>query len=279
MSEYKLVSREFQAEDTVIGVNGIKIGGKGIVVMAGPCAIESKEQITIIAKAVAAGGAVILRGGAFKPRTSPYSFQGLGNAGLVMLAGVGKIVGLPVITEVMDPADVKQVAKLTDIIQIGSRSMSNYPLLKAVGRARIPVLLKRDMAATIEEWLFAAEYILNEGNQNVILCERGIRTFETVTRNTLDINAVPLLKRLTHLPVIVDPSHGTGRRDLVVPVAKAAIAAGADGLLVEVHHDPANAKSDGAQSLLPEQFSRLMRELRPVAEAVGRELLQLQPNV
>ncbi len=273
LAPYKLASREFQSEDTVIDVSGVEIGGKKVVVMAGPCAVESEEQITTIAEIVKGAGALILRGGAFKPRTGPYSFQGLGDEGLEMLAAAKKKVGLPVITEVMSTEDIDLVAEFTDVFQIGARNMQNFMLLKGVGQTRKPVMLKRGMSATIEEFLLAAEYILSQGNLNVMLCERGIRTFETYTRNTLDINAVPALKSLTHLPVIVDPSHGTGRRELVAPVSKAAIAAGADGLIIEVHHDPENSMTgDGAQSLMPEQFSELMEELQRLAEAVGRSI-------
>ena len=273
LAPYKLASREFQSEDTVINVNGVEIGGKKVVVMAGPCAVESEEQITTIAEIVKGAGALILRGGAFKPRTGPYSFQGLGDEGLEMLAAAKKKVGLPVITEVMSTEDIDLVAEFTDVFQIGARNMQNFMLLKGVGQARKPVMLKRGMSATIEEFLLAAEYILSQGNLNVMLCERGIRTFETYTRNTLDINAVPALKSLTHLPVIVDPSHGTGRRELVAPVSKAAIAAGADGLIIEVHHDPENSMTgDGAESLMPEQFSELMEQLQRLAEAVERSI-------
>jgi len=271
LAPYKLASREFQSEDTVINVNGVEIGGKKVVVMAGPCAVESEEQITTIAEIVKGAGALILRGGAFKPRTGPYSFQGLGDEGLHMLAAAKQKTGLPVITEVMSTEDIDLVAEFTDIFQIGARNMQNFMLLKGVGQTRKPVMLKRGMSATIEEFLLAAEYILSQGNLNVMFCERGIRTFETYTRNTLDINAVPVLKQLSHLPVIVDPSHGTGRRELVAPISKAAIAAGADGLIIEVHHDPENSMTgDGAQSLMPEQFSELMEELQRLAEAVGR---------
>jgi 3-deoxy-7-phosphoheptulonate synthase len=273
LAPYKLASREFQREDTVIEVDGVEIGGRRIVIMAGPCAVESEEQITRIAEAVKGSGALILRGGAFKPRTGPYSFQGLGDEGLEMLALAKRRTGLPVITEVMSTQQVDLVDQFTDIFQIGARNMQNFMLLKAVGQARKPVMLKRGMSATIEEFLLAAEYILSQGNHSVMLCERGIRTFETYTRNTLDINAVPVLKGLSHLPVIVDPSHGTGRRELVSPVSKAAIAAGADGLIIEVHHDPENSMTgDGAQSLLPEQFSELMEELQKLAEAIGRSI-------
>lgn len=273
LAPYKLASREFKPEGTIVKVDGIEIGSKKIVVIAGPCAVESEEQITIIAEAVRGAGALILRGGAFKPRTGPYSFQGLGDAGLEMLMLAKEKTGLPVITEVMSTEEINTVGRYTDIFQIGARNMQNFMLLKAVGQTRKPVMLKRGMSATIEEFLLAAEYILSQGNHNVMLCERGIRTFETYTRNTLDINAVPVLKQLSHLPVIVDPSHGTGRRELVAPISKAAIAAGADGLIVEVHHDPENSMTgDGVQSLLPEQFAGLMVELRKIAKAVNRTI-------
>ncbi len=269
---FKLASREFHPQDTVISICDVTIGSKEVVVMAGPCAVESREQTLETARAVKEAGAKILRGGAFKPRTSPYSFQGLGEKGLEILAEAREETGLLVVTEVMSPEKVPLVAKYADILQIGARNMQNYALLHAVGESGKPVLLKRGMMSTIEELLLSAEYILSHGNYQVMLCERGIRTFETYTRNTLDISAVPLLKELTHLPVIVDPSHGTGKWQLVGPVAKAAVAAGADGLLIEVHPHPEEALSDGAQSLKPGNFARLMRELRKVAEAVGRSL-------
>ena len=273
LAPYKIASREFQKEDTIVKIGGLEIGGRKIIVIAGPCAVESEEQIEKIAKIVKEAGAVVLRGGAFKPRTGPYSFQGLGDKGLEMLALAKKRTGLPVITEVMSIQEVELIDQFTDIFQIGARNMQNFMLLKAIGQTRKPVMLKRGMSATIEEFLLAAEYILSQGNHDVILCERGIRTFETYTRNTLDINAVPALKQLSHLPVIVDPSHGTGRRELVMPISKAAIAAGADGLIVEVHHDPENSMTgDGAQSLLPEQFSKLMGDLQKLAEAIGRTM-------
>jgi len=272
LAPYKLASREFQTENTVIKINGVEIGGNRVVIMAGPCAVENEEQIMTIAESVKDAGALILRGGAFKPRTGPYSFQGLEARGLELLAKAKEKTGLLIVTEVMSADRIELVAEYTDILQIGARNMQNFMLLKAVGQIRKPVLLKRGMSATIEEFLLAAEYILSQGNHNVMLCERGIRTFETYTRNTLDINAVPVLKQLSHLPVIVDPSHGTGRRELVAPVSKASIAAGADGLIIEVHNNPEVAVSDGAQSLLPEQFSQLMTELRKIAEAVGRSI-------
>jgi 3-deoxy-7-phosphoheptulonate synthase len=269
---FKLASREFHPQDTVVPINGVAVGGKKLVVMAGPCAVEGREELLEAAQAVHGAGAQMLRGGAFKPRTSPYSFQGLGEEGLRFLAEARGETGLPVVTEVMAPEQVPLVSAYADILQIGARSMQNYALLHAVGRAQRPVLLKRGMMSTVEELLMSAEYILSHGNDRVILCERGIRTFEPYTRNTLDINAVPLLKQLSHLPVVVDPSHGTGKWELVAAVSKAAVAAGADGLLIEVHPHPSRALSDGAQSLKPEPFAQLIVELRAVAEAVGREL-------
>lgn len=269
---FKLASRDFKPEDTEVSVNGVAIGGQRVVVIAGPCAVESREQILEVARAVKEAGATLLRGGAFKPRTSPYSFQGLGLEGLKLLAEAREQTGLPVVTEVMAPEQVPLVAEYADVLQVGARNMQNFALLEAVGRARKPVLLKRGLMSTVEELLLSAEYILIQGNKQVILCERGIRTFETYTRNTLDINAVPLLKRLTHLPVIVDPSHGTGKWELVPAVSRAAVAAGADGLIIEVHPRPQEALSDGAQSLRPDRFAALMEELRRVAEAVGRTL-------
>ncbi|MCX8067171.1 MAG: 3-deoxy-7-phosphoheptulonate synthase [Anaerolineae bacterium] len=269
---FKLASRDFRPQDTPVNVNGVTIGGQKVVVIAGPCAVESREQILETAHAVKRAGATLLRGGAFKPRTSPYSFQGLGLEGLKLLAEAREQTGLPVVTEVMSPEQVPLVAEYADVLQIGARNMQNFALLEAVGRARKPVLLKRGLMSTVEELLLSAEYILAQGNDQVILCERGIRTFETYTRNTLDINAVPLLKRLTHLPVVVDPSHGTGKWELVPAVSRAAVAAGADGLVIEVHPRPEEALSDGAQSLRPDRFAVLMEELRRVAEAVGRTL-------
>lgn len=272
LQPFKRASREFHPQDTVVSVNEVTIGGRQLVVMAGPCAVESLDQMLEIARAVKEEGAHLLRGGAFKPRTSPYSFQGLGEEGLRILGKVRQETGLQVVTEVMDPEMVPLVTTYADILQIGARSMQNFALLHAVGKAHRPVLLKRGMMSTIEELLMAAEYILSHGNDRVILCERGIRTFEPYTRNTLDINAVPLIKQLSHLPIIVDPSHGTGKWELVEPVSRAAIAAGADGLIVEVHSHPEEALSDGAQSLKPKRFATLMRNLRPIAEAVGRTL-------
>ncbi len=269
---YKLVSREWKQEPTLIPIRDKVIGNEYIVVMAGPCSVESREQILEAAKGVQRYGADVLRGGAFKPRTSPHTFQGLGYEGLKLLKEAAELTGLPIVTEVMDTRDVELVSEVADILQIGTRNMQNFSLLREVGQLRKPVLLKRGMSATIEEWLQAAEYICVEGNPYVILCERGIRTFETYTRNTLDISAIVAAKQLSHLPVIADPSHGTGRRDLVIPMALAAIAAGADGLILEVHPNPAKALSDGAQSLTIEQFGELMRRLEPVAEAVNRKL-------
>ncbi|MGB9780475.1 3-deoxy-7-phosphoheptulonate synthase [Caldanaerobacter sp.] len=269
---YKLASRIFKPEPTIVKVGDIEIGGKNIVIMAGPCAVESREQLFESAMAVKRAGAHFLRGGAYKPRTSPYSFQGLEEEGLKMLSEARELTGLKIVTEVMDVHSVEKVAEYADVLQIGARNMQNFSLLKAVGRINKPVLLKRGLAATLEEWLSAAEYILNEGNKDVILCERGIRTFETYTRNTLDLSAVPSIKKLSHLPIIVDPSHGTGRWHLVPSMAKAAVAAGADGLIIEVHPDPKNALSDGPQSLTPDNFESLVKELKIIAEAVGREL-------
>jgi 3-deoxy-7-phosphoheptulonate synthase len=269
---FKLASREVRAEPSEVRVNGIAIGGKAVIVMAGPCSVESEAQVQEVADAVKAAGAKILRGGAFKPRTSPYAFQGLKEQGLKYLADARKRTGLPVVTEVLETESVELVAQYTDIMQIGARNIQNFTLLRRVGEMGKPVLLKRGMATSIQEFLLSAEYILAAGNPNVILCERGIRTFETSTRFTLDLNAVPVLKKLSHLPVVVDPSHGTGHWDLVAPMAKGAVACGADGLIIEVHPKPEEALSDGPQSLKPAKFAQLMRELRPVAEAVGRSL-------
>ena len=267
------VNRDSNPEGTIVNVNGVKIGGPEVVVIAGPCAVESREQLYETSMAAKKGGARILRGGAFKPRSSPYSFQGLGEEGLKMLHEASLETGLPVVTEVMDTRQMEMVSKYADMLQIGSRNMHNYPLLKEAGMARKPVLLKRGMMATIEEFLLAAEYILDQGNTQIILCERGIRTFETSTRNTLDLSAVPVLKRLTHLPVIVDPSHGTGLSFIVPAIAKAAVAAGADGLIMEVHHKPEEALCDGQQSLYPDDFMKLMNDLKKIALAVGRDIL------
>jgi 3-deoxy-7-phosphoheptulonate synthase len=268
---YKLASRAFRPEGTIVNLgNGVKVGGTEVVVAAGPCAVESAAQIDSVAESVARLGAKLLRGGAFKPRSSPYSFQGLGEAGLKLMRQAADRNGLLVVTEVMDPSQVALVLEYADIMQVGARNMQNYHLLRALGEIRKPVLLKRGMSATIEELLLSAEYIMSGGNYDVILCERGIRTFETATRNTLDIAAIPVIKKLSHLPIFADPSHGTGRRDKVAPMARAAVAAGADGLLIEVHPDPEHALSDGAQSLFPDQFAKLMDELRIIAPAVGR---------
>ncbi|MFA5410619.1 MAG: 3-deoxy-7-phosphoheptulonate synthase [Candidatus Omnitrophota bacterium] len=273
LAPYKLVSREFRREDSVVDLGkGIKIGGKKIVMMAGPCAIENPETLYEVAKEIKKSGAVVLRGGAFKPRTSPYSFQGLGEEGLKLLNKVGKELGLVTVSEVMDTRDVELVAKYADVFQIGARNMQNFNLLKEVGLTKKPVVLKRGMSSTVKELLMSAEYILAGGNFNVILCERGIRTFEDSTRTTLDISAVPVIKQLSHLPVIVDPSHAAGKWGLVSPLSKAALAAGADGLIVEVHSHPEDALSDGAQSLLPDNFSGLMEELKKIARTLGREI-------
>jgi 3-deoxy-7-phosphoheptulonate synthase len=269
---FKLASRDFKPQNTVIKIGKQSIGGKKIHVMAGPCAVENRETLLRIAREVKKGGATFIRGGAYKPRTSPYSFQGLGEEGLKYLKEVKEKTGMPVITELMDPRDIYAVLEYTDIIQIGARNMQNFRLLQEVGSYNKPVFLKRGLSATIKELLMAAEYVMSRGNDKVMLCERGIRTFETATRNTLDLNAIPVLKNLTHLPVIVDPSHGAGKWDLVAPMAKAAIAAGADGLMIEVHTNPEEALSDGEQSLKPSKFSALMKELKKVAVAVGRTM-------
>ena len=267
---YKLASRSFKRENTVIGIGDVEIGGQEVIVAAGPCAVESREQIMTIAEAIRASGAKILRGGAFKPRTSPYSFQGLGEEGLKLLREAADRYGLLAVTEIVDVNHIAMVEKYADILQVGARNMQNFQLVRELGKVGKPVLLKRGMSATIEEWLMASEYILSGRNHNVILCERGIRTFENYTRNTLDISAVPVIKKLSHLPIFTDPSHGTGIRDKVIPMARASIAAGADGIIVEVHHDPEHARSDGAQSLFPHQFEQMMKELRVIARAVGR---------
>jgi 3-deoxy-7-phosphoheptulonate synthase len=272
LQPYKLVSREFQPQTTVVPVGPVRIGGPEVVVMAGPCSVESREQILQVARAVKEAGAVMLRGGAFKPRTSPYSFQGLEEEGLRLLAEAREEVGLPVVTEVLDARQLELVLRYADMVQIGARNMQNYPLLREVGRARCPVLLKRGPAATVEETLLAAEYILCEGNPHVVLCERGLRGFDNHTRFLLDLGSVPVLQRLSHLPVVVDPSQAAGKRQWVPPLARAAVAVGADGLLVEVHPDPERALSDGPQQLRPAQFAQLMAELRAVAAAVGRSL-------
>jgi 3-deoxy-7-phosphoheptulonate synthase len=267
---FKLSSREFEPEDTVIRVGNVDIGGDALVVMAGPCAAETREQVMSTARAVKSAGANILRGGAFKPSTSPYSFRGLGEEGLKLLTEAKEETGLPLITEVLTPGDVELLVKYADILQVGARNMQNFVLLDEVGRANRPVMLKRGISATIQEWLLAVEYILSQGNRQVILCERGIRTFETYTRNTMDISAIPILNKLTHLPIIADPSHGTGKWYLVAPMALAAVAAGADGLMVEVHPTPDAALKDGAQSLTFENFEALMKQVAPVAAAVRR---------
>jgi len=269
---YKLAGRTFQPEDTVIRIGDVKIGGHDIVMMAGPCAVEGEKQLDIIASSVKRYGARILRGGAFKPRTSPYTFQGLGEEGLGHLRRVADRYHLLVITEVMDTNQVDLVAGYADILQVGARNMQNFNLLKELGRQRKPVMLKRGLSATIQEWLLSAEYIMAGGNRDVMLCERGIRTFENYTRNTMDISAIPIIKKLSHLPIIADPSHGTGLRDKVIPMARAAVAAGADGVMVEVHHEPEAALSDGPQSIYPEQFAELMAQLRIIAPAIGRTL-------
>jgi len=269
---YKLASRAFHPLDTRIELGSLMVGGREIVVIAGPCAVESQEQITTIAEAVANAGAHILRGGAFKPRTSPYSFQGLGEEGLKLLRQVADELGMPVVTEVMDTSQVELVARYANVLQIGARNMQNFNLLREAGKVDRPVLLKRGLSATLTEFLMAAEYIMSEGNEEVILCERGIRTFSDHSRFTLDLTVVPVLRRETHLPVIVDPSHATGKRELVPPMARAAVAAGADGIMVEVHHQPERALSDGPQALLPEQFTELVRELEVISSAIGRGL-------
>jgi len=269
---YKLASREFSPENTVFRLNGVSIGGDKIIIMAGPCSVEDRSLLLETAIAVKEAGAHVLRGGAFKPRTSPYSFQGLGEKGLELLAEARQLTGLPIVTEVMAPEQVSLVASYADILQIGARNMQNYSLLHAAGASQHPVLLKRGMSATVEELLMAAEYFLSHGNRRVILCERGIRTFETTTRNTTDINAIPVLKSLTHLPVVLDPSHSTGYWNYVTAIARAGIAAGADGLIVEVHPRPDSALSDGGQSLKPERFAEMVRQVQAVAQAVGRQV-------
>ncbi len=272
---YKLASRDWHEEPSVVRLaGGVTIGGPDVVVMAGPCAVESERLLLEAAIAVRDAGATILRAGAYKPRSSPYSFQGLGREGLALLAKVREETGLLVVTEAVDPEGVRAVSEVADIVQIGARNMQNYSLLRTAGRAGRPVLLKRGISATIEELLLAAEYVLAEGNPDVILCERGVRGFDSATRNLFDLGAVPLVHALSHLPIVADPSHGTGRRDMVPAMARAAVAAGADGLLIEVHPDPASARSDGAQSLDPEQFRQLMREARPIADAIGRRIAE-----
>jgi 3-deoxy-7-phosphoheptulonate synthase len=267
---YKLAGRTFKAEDTVVDVAGVKVGAAEVIAMAGPCSVESREQVGEVARSVSAAGARVLRGGAFKPRTSPYSFQGHGEEALKWMRAAADQTGMAVVSEVMDPRQIEMMLRYVDCLQIGARNMQNFDLLKEVGKVRRPVLLKRGLSATIEEWLLSAEYILCGGNSQVVLCERGIRTFENYTRNTLDISAIPVVKKRSHLPIVVDPSHGTGRREKVIPMARAAVAAGADGLIIEVHNNPEKALSDGPQSLYPEQFDRLMSELRIIAPVLGR---------
>ena len=274
VSPYKLASRHFRPGGTVVRIGDVEIGGDSVVVMAGPCSVESRDQIERSAEVVARAGAAVIRGGAFKPRSSPYAFQGMGEEGLRLLREAADRNGLLTISEVMDQTQIALVAQYSDILQVGARNMQNFNLLRELGKQRKPVLLKRGIAATIEELLLSAEYILAGGNYDVILCERGIRTFETYTRNTMDISAIPVVKKLSHLPIVADPSHGTGRRNKVAPMARAAVAAGADGLLVEVHPDPDHALSDGAQSLRPEQFQELMAQLRIIAPAVGRRVAE-----
>jgi 3-deoxy-7-phosphoheptulonate synthase len=269
---YKLASRTFKPEKSVITVGDLRVGGDEVIAMAGPCSAETEEQVEAAASAVKRAGAKVLRGGAFKPRSSPYSFQGLGEEGLRLLRGAADRHNLKLVSEIMDISQLDVIERYSDILQVGARNMQNFTLLRELGRTRTPVLLKRGISATIEEWLLSAEYILAGGNMSVMLCERGIRTFESYTRNTLDISAIPVVQKLSHLPILVDPSHGTGRRDKVAPMARAAVAAGADGLLIEVHHDPDHALSDGAQSLFPAQFDRLMAELRIIAPAIGRSI-------
>ncbi len=269
---YKLTSRTFRPEKTIVRAKGVEIGGDKVVIMAGPCTIESEEQLFETARRVARAGASVLRGGAYKPRTSPYAFQGMGVEGLKLLRAAGDETGMATVSEVMELGQIEGMLQYVDILQVGARNMQNYNLLSALGQIRKPVLLKRGMSATIEEWLLAAEYIMAGGNYDVILCERGIRTFETYTRNTLDISAIPVIQKLSHLPIIADPSHAVGRRDKVMPLARAIVAAGGDGVLIEVHHDPEKAVCDGPQSLYPDQFARLMDELRIIVPAVGRSI-------
>jgi 3-deoxy-7-phosphoheptulonate synthase len=269
---YKLAGRTFKPENTVVSVGDVRIGGDEVIVMAGPCSAESEEQVEASAAAVRRAGAKVLRGGAFKPRSSPYSFQGMGEEGLRLLKSAADRHNLKLVSEVMDLSQIELISKYADILQVGARNMQNFTLLRELGRSRTPILLKRGISATIEEWLLSAEYILAGGNMNVVLCERGIRTFESYTRNTLDISAIPVIHKLSHLPIVADPSHGSGRRDMVPSMARAAVAAGADGLIIEVHTDPDHALSDGAQSLYPNQFDRLMAELRIIAPAIGRPI-------
>lgn len=269
---FKKANRMFHPDSSVVDVAGVPVGGSRLAVMAGPCSVESREQVTGIAQAVKAAGGAILRGGAFKPRTSPYAFQGLKYEGLELLCAAREETGLPIVSEIMSPFDLDAFVEKVDLIQVGARNMQNFDLLRQLGRTRKPILLKRGLSATIEEWLMSAEYILSEGNPNVILCERGIRTFETYTRNTVDLGAIPAVKKLSHLPVIVDPSHGTGKAWMVEPLARAAVAVGADGLMIEVHNDPVHALCDGPQSITPETFAQVMADIRVIASAVGREV-------
>jgi len=271
---YKLVSREFKHDDTIIKIKDVTIGAEEIAIIAGPCSVESEEQTMIIAERVAKAGAKILRGGAFKPRTSPYAFQGLGEEGLKILRKAADKFNMLVITEVMDKDQIPMVCEYADILQIGARNMQNFTFMRALGKTKKPIFLKRGISATIQEWLMSAEYILAGGNPNVIMCERGIRTFETYTRNTLDLSAIPVIEKLSHLPVMADPSHGTGLRNKVLPMARAAVAAGADGIMIEVHHDPEHALSDGAQSLYPDQFDELMDQIRVIAKVIGRNIAE-----
>src|SRR3989449_4021463 len=271
-SPYKLASRTFKPDNTVITIGDVRIGGDEVIVMAGPCSAENEKQVRAAAAAVRRAGAKIFRGGAFKPRSSPYSFQGLGEEGLRLLRDASNAENMQLVSEVMDVSQIDVIGRYCDIFQVGARNMQNYTLLRELGYVRKPVLLKRGISATIEEWLLSAEYVLSGGNDEVILCERGIRTFETATRNTFDISAIPVVRKLSHLPIIADPSHGAGRRDMVAPMARAAVAAGADGLIIEVHCDPDHALSDGAQSMFPAQFDRLMAELRIIAPAIGRSI-------
>lgn len=268
---FKLASRSFKKENTVIKIKDVEIGGNKIIMMAGPCSIESEDQIYRLAEIVAESGAQILRGGAFKPRTSPYSFQGLGEKGLELLRKAADKFGLLAITEVMQNSQIELVEQYSDILQIGARNMQNFPLLKDLGKSKIPVMLKRGLSGTIEEWMMSAEYVLASGNRNVMLCERGIRTFETYTRNTFDVSAIPVVHKRSHLPVVADPSHATGYRDQVIPMARAAVAAGADAVMVEIHYDPEKALSDGPQALVPEQYKKMMKELKAIASAIGRD--------
>ena len=274
---YKLAGRTFKPEDTVVDVAGVRVGGPEVIAMAGPCSVESPEQVSAIARSVAASGARVLRGGAFKPRTSPYAFQGHGEEGLRWMRAAADENGMAVVSEVMDPRQIEMMMRYVDCLQVGARNAQNFDLLKELGKVRKPVLLKRGLSQTIEEWLLSAEYVLCGGNGQVILCERGIRTFETYTRNTLDISAIPVVEKRSHLPIVVDPSHGTGRREKVIPMARAAVAAGCDGLVIEVHNNPEKALSDGPQSLYPEQFDRLMSELRIIAPVLGRTVPLASP--